>query len=89
MNAFLTKYGSRKFLVALLTDVVAIATASGLESDYAKIIMFFGALVINIVYIVAEKAIDKARIEKVLTAVADTIDDIADEVESEKGKEVV
>lgn len=89
MNAFLTKYGSRKFLVALLTDVVAIATASGLESDYAKIIMFFGALVINIVYIVAEKAIDKARIEKVLTAVADTIDDIADEVEAEKSKEEV
>ena len=91
MKEFLKKYGSRKFLIAMLTNVLCIAT---LLSGYGGKIGLIGsiiAIVVNTaIYIVNERKIDVEAVNKVIKLSVDDFNEIKKLIneyeENEKGK---
>ena len=67
MEEFLRKYGSRKFLIAMLTNVLCIAT---LLSGYGGKIGLIGSIVAIVVnsaiYMINERKIDVEAVNKVI-----------------------
>lgn len=91
MKEFLRKYGSRKFLIAMLTNVLCIAT---LLSGYGGKIGLIGSIVAIVVntaiYIVNERKIDVEAVNKVIKLSVDDFNEIKKLIneyeENEKGK---
>ena len=91
MKEFLKKYGSRKFLIAMLTNVLCIAT---LLSGYGGKIGLIGsiiAIVVNsAIYVINERKIDVEAVNKVIKLSVDDFNEIKKLVneykENEKGK---
>ena len=91
MKEFLRKYGSRKFLIAMLTNVLCIAT---LLSGYGGKIGLIGsiiAIVVNsAIYVINERKIDVEAVNKVIKLSVDDFNEIKKLVneykENEKGK---
>ena len=91
MKEFLRKYGSRKFLIAMLTNVLCIAT---LLSGYGGKIGLIGsiiAIVVNsAIYIINERKIDVEAVNKVIKLSVDDFNEIKKLIneyeENEKGK---
>ena len=91
MKEFLRKYGSRKFLIAMLTNVLCIAT---LLSGYGGKIGLIGsiiAIVVNsAIYMINERKIDVEAVNKVIKLSVDDFNEIKKLVneykENEKGK---
>lgn len=91
MKEFLRKYGSRKFLIAMLTNVLCIAT---LLSGYGGKIGLIGSIVAIVVntaiYIVNERKIDVEAVNKVIKLSVDDFNEIKKLVneykENEKSK---
>ena len=85
------KYGSRKFLIAMLTNVLCIAT---LLSGYGGKIGLIGsiiAIVVNsAIYMINERKIDVEAVNKVIKLSVDDFNEIKKLVneykENEKGK---
>ena len=91
MKEFLRKYGSRKFLIAMLTNVLCIAT---LLSGYGGKIGLIGsiiAIVVNsAIYVINARKIDVEAVNKVIKLSVDDFNEIKKLVneykENEKGK---
>ena len=91
MKEFLRKYGSRKFLIAMLTNVLCIAT---LLSGYGGKIGLIGsiiAIVVNsAIYVINERKIDVEAVNKVIKLSVDDFNEIKKLIneyeENEKGK---
>ena len=91
MKEFLRKYGSRKFLIAMLTNVLCIAT---LLSGYGGKIGLIGSIVAIVVnsaiYMINERKIDVEAVNKVIKLSVDDFNEIKKLVneyeENEKGK---
>ena len=91
MKEFLRKYGSRKFLIAMLTNILCIAT---LLSGYGGKIGLIGsiiAIVVNsAIYMINERKIDVEAVNKVIKLSVDDFNEIKKLVkeyeENEKGK---
>ena len=91
MKEFLRKYGSRKFLIAMLTNVLCIAT---LLSGYGGKIGLIGsiiAIVVNsAIYVINERKIDVEAVNKVIKLSVDDFNEIKKLVneykENEKSK---
>lgn len=91
MKEFLKKYGSRKFLIAMLTNVLCIAT---LLSGYGGKIGLIGsiiAIVVNsAIYMINERKIDVEAVNKVIKLSVDDFNEIKKLVneyeENEKSK---
>ena len=91
MKEFLRKYGSRKFLIAMLTNVLCIAT---LLSGYGGKIGLIGsiiAIVVNsAIYMINERKIDVESVNKVIKLSVDDFNEIKKLVneyeENEKSK---
>ena len=91
MKEFLRKYGSRKFLIAMLTNVLCIAT---LLSGYGGKIGLIGsiiAIVVNsAIYMINERKIDVEAVNKVIKLSVDDFNEIKKLVneyeENKKGK---
>ena len=91
MKEFLRKYGSRKFLIAMLTNVLCIAT---LLSGYGGKIGLIGSIVAIVVnsaiYIINERKIDVEAVNKVIKLSVDDFNEIKKLIneyeENEKGK---
>ena len=91
MKEFLRKYGSRKFLIAMLTNVLCIAT---LLSGYGGKIGLIGSIVAIVVnsaiYIINERKIDVEAVNKVIKLSVDDFNEIKKLVneykENEKSK---
>ena len=91
MKEFLRKYGSRKFLIAMLTNVLCIAT---LLSGYGGKIGLIGsiiAIVVNsAIYMINERKIDVEAVNKVIKLSVDDFNEIKKLIneyeENEKGK---
>ena len=91
MKEFLKKYGSRKFLIAMLTNVLCIAT---LLSGYGGKIGLIGsiiAIVVNsAIYVINERKIDVEAVNKVIKLSVDDFNEIKKLVneykENEKSK---
>ena len=91
MKEFLRKYGSRKFLIAMLTNILCIAT---LLSGYGGKIGLIGSIVAIVVnsaiYIINERKIDVEAVNKVIKLSVDDFNEIKKLVneykENEKGK---
>lgn len=91
MKEFLRKYGSRKFLIAMLTNVLCIAT---LLSGYGGKIGLIGsiiAIVVNsAIYMINERKIDVEAVNKVIKLSVDDFNEIKKLVneyeENEKSK---
>ena len=91
MKECLRKYGSRKFLIAMLTNVLCIAT---LLSGYGGKIGLIGsiiAIVVNsAIYMINERKIDVEAVNKVIKLSVDDFNEIKKLVneykENEKGK---
>ena len=91
MKEFLKKYGSRKFLIAMLTNVLCIAT---LLSGYGGKIGLIGsiiAIVVNsAIYMINERKIDVEAVNKVIKLSVDDFNEIKKLVneyeENKKGK---
>lgn len=91
MKEFLRKYGSRKFLIAMLTNILCIAT---LLSGYGGKIGLIGsiiAIVVNsAIYVINERKIDVEAVNKVIKLSVDDFNEIKKLVneyeENEKGK---
>ena len=91
MKEFLKKYGSRKFLIAMLTNVLCIAT---LLSGYGGKIGLIGSIVAIVVnsaiYIINERKIDVEAVNKVIKLSVDDFNEIKKLVneykENEKSK---
>ena len=91
MEEFLRKYGSRKFLIAMLTNVLCIAT---LLSGYGGKIGLIGsiiAIVVNsAIYMINERKIDVEAVNKVIKLSVDDFNEIKKLVneyeENKKGK---
>ena len=91
MKEFIRKYGSRKFLIAMLTNVLCIAT---LLSGYGGKIGLIGsiiAIVVNsAIYVINERKIDVEAVNKVIKLSVDDFNEIKKLVneykENEKGK---
>ena len=77
MKEFLRKYGSRKFLIAMLTNVLCIAT---LLSGYGGKIGLIGsiiAIVVNsAIYMINERKIDVEAVNKVIKLSVDDFNEI-------------
>lgn len=77
MKEFLRKYGSRKFLIAMLTNVLCIAT---LLSGYGGKIGLIGsivAIVINsAIYMINERKIDVEAVNRVIKLSVDDFNEI-------------
>ena len=77
MKEFLKKYGSRKFLIAMLTNVLCIAT---LLSGYGGKIGLIGsiiAIVVNsAIYMINERKIDVEAVNKVIKLSVDDFNEI-------------
>ena len=77
MKEFLRKYGSRKFLIAMLTNVLCIAT---LLSGYGGKIGLIGsiiAIVVNsAIYVINERKIDVEAVNKVIKLSVDDFNEI-------------
>ena len=91
MEEFLRKYGSRKFLIAMLTNVLCIAT---LLSGYGGKIGLIGSIVAIVVnsaiYMINERKIDVEAVNKVIKLSVDDFNEIKKLVneyeENKKGK---
>ena len=91
MEEFLRKYGSRKFLIAMLTNVLCIAT---LLSGYGGKIGLIGSIVAIVVnsaiYMINERKIDVEAVNKVIKLSVDDFNEIKKLVneykENEKSK---
>ena len=91
MKEFLRKYGSRKFLIAMLTNVLCIAT---LLSGYGGKIGLIGSIVAIVVnsaiYVINERKIDVEAVNKVIKLSVDDFNEIKKLIneyeENEKGK---
>ena len=91
MKEFLRKYGSRKFLIAMLTNILCIAT---LLSGYGGKIGLIGsiiAIVVNsAIYMINERKIDVEAVNKVIKLSVDDFNEIKKLVneykENEKSK---
>lgn len=91
MKEFLRKYGSRKFLIAILTNILCIAT---LLSGYGGKIGLIGsiiAIVVNsAIYMINERKIDVEAVNKVIKLSVDDFNEIKKLVneykENEKSK---
>ena len=91
MKEFLRKYGSRKFLIAMLTNILCIAT---LLSGYGGKIGLIGsiiAIVVNsAIYVINERKIDVEAVNKVIKLSVDDFNEIKKLVneykENEKSK---
>ena len=91
MKEFLRKYGSRKFLIAMLTNILCIAT---LLSGYGGKIGLIGsiiAIVVNsAIYMINERKIDVEAVNKVIKLSVDDFNEIKKLVneyeENKKGK---
>ena len=91
MKEFLREYGSRKFLIAMLTNILCIAT---LLSGYGGKIGLIGsiiAIVVNsAIYMINERKIDVEAVNKVIKLSVDDFNEIKKLVkeyeENEKGK---
>lgn len=91
MKEFLRKYGSRKFLIAMLTNVLCIAT---LLSGYGGKIGLIGSIVAIVVnsaiYMINERKIDVEAVNRVIKLSVDDFNEIKKLVneyeENEKGK---
>ena len=91
MKEFLRKYGSRKFLIAMLTNILCIAT---LLSGYGGKIGLIGSIVAIVVnsaiYMINERKIDVEAVNKVIKLSVDDFNEIKKLVkeyeENEKGK---
>ena len=91
MKEFLKKYGSRKFLIAMLTNVLCIAT---LLSGYGGKIGLIGSIVAIVVnsaiYMINERKIDVEAVNKVIKLSVDDFNEIKKLVneykENEKSK---
>lgn len=77
MKEFLRKYGSRKFLIAMLTNVLCIAT---LLSGYGGKIGLIGsiiAIVVNsAIYMINERKIDVEAVNRVIKLSVDDFNEI-------------
>ena len=77
MKEFLRKYGSRKFLIAMLTNILCIAT---LLSGYGGKIGLIGsiiAIVVNsAIYVINERKIDVEAVNKVIKLSVDDFNEI-------------
>lgn len=77
MKEFLRKYGSRKFLIAMLTNVLCIAT---LLSGYGGKIGLIGSIVAIVVnsaiYMINERKIDVEAVNRVIKLSVDDFNEI-------------
>lgn len=77
MKEFLKKYGSRKFLIAMLTNVLCIAT---LLSGYGGKIGLIGSIVAIVVnsaiYMINERKIDVEAVNRVIKLSVDDFNEI-------------
>lgn len=73
MNSFIKKYGSRKFILAFLTNVLCISTIlSGYGGKIGLIASIIAIVVTTAIYIINERKIDVEAVGKIITM---TIDD--------------
>ena len=91
MKDFLKKYGSRKFIIAMLTNILCVAV---LLSKYGGEIGLIGsiiAIVINsAIYIINERKIDVEAVQKIIQLSVDDykeIKELIDEYEKESVEE--
>lgn len=77
MKEFLRKYGSRKFLIAMLTNVLCIAT---MLSGYGGKIGLIGSIVAIVVnsaiYMINERKIDVEAVNRVIKLSVDDFNEI-------------
>lgn len=77
MKEFLRKYGSRKFLIAMLTNILCIAT---LLSGYGGKIGLIGSIVAIVVnsaiYMINERKIDVEAVNRVIKLSVDDFNEI-------------
>ena len=91
MEEFLRKYGSRKFLIAMLTNVLCIATLLGGYGGKIGLIGSIVAIVVNsAIYMINERKIDVEAVNKVIKLSVDDFNEIKKLVneykENEKSK---
>ena len=88
------KFASRKFLLALIGDIMGVVTMVVGQTVATTIIGALAVIVINVVYCIVEGKIDAASVSKIADsaeviadalgasdAVVDTIDEVGDAIE--------
>jgi hypothetical protein len=83
MEKFLKKYGSRKFLIALFTDVLCVATIlSGYGGDIGLIGSILAIVVNSAIYIVNEAKIDVESVHKIIDITVEDFEEIKNAIKS-------
>lgn len=87
MKEFLKKYGSRKFLIAMLTNILCVAVLLSHYGGKVGLIGSIVAIIINsAIYIVNERKIDVEAVQKMIQLTVDDykqIKELIDKYEDE------
>ena len=92
MKEFLKKYGSRKYLIAMLTNILCIVTAlSGYGGKVGLVASIIAIVTTTAIYIVNERKIDVEAVQKIIQLtvedyqkIKELIEDYETEYEVEK-----
>ena len=82
-----TKLVSRKFLLTLASNVVALAVMVGADNTTAQLVGVAAMIIINAVYVVIQGNIDKATLLKAAEAINDVIEDVVEDKPEIEDKE--
>ena len=92
MKDFLKKYGSRKYLIAMLTNILCIVTVlSGYGGKVGLVASIIAIVITTAIYIVNERKIDVEAVQKIIQLtvedyqkIKELIEDYETEYEVEK-----
>lgn len=92
MKEFLKKYGSRKYLIAMLTNILCIVTVlSGYGGKVGLVASIIAIVITTAIYIVNERKIDVEAVQKIIQLtvedyqkIKELIEDYETEYEVEK-----
>lgn len=79
-----SKYLSRKFLITILTNILAVLGAVGIQNTEIQLVCYAAMLVVNLAYMFIEGHIDKKALQVVKDA-AIQINSIAEQSERNPG----
>ena len=85
MKEFLKKYGSRKYLIAMLTNILCIVTAlSGYGGKVGLVASIIAIVTTTAIYIVNERKIDVEAVQKIIQLTVEDYEQIKDLIENYK-----
>lgn len=83
MKDFLKKYGSRKYLIAMLTNILCIVTVlSGYGGKVGLVASIIAIVITTAIYIVNERKIDVEAVQKIIQLTVEDYQKIKELIEN-------